>query len=200
MMSAKMATPALLKIKVFWNKGYYVIYSVCDVTNKILSHDSNYIIDVVLWLKFGICIREVVITSILKVFDQKNPLFWGVFKFNSLGLAVGTNLKFYSSLWKELKLKVRKFGGLIPTFVEVVGEKLVGGGGFLLPTRPILNRVKNTNYFFVFTYWKRSFINRIAFILIIVRRNKPSFNITINVFIKIFSYNMNNKAVSICVT
>ena len=65
-MSAKMATPAL-KIKVFWNKGY-VIYFVFDVTNKILSHDSNYIMDVVMWLKFGnssICIREVIITSIL---------------------------------------------------------------------------------------------------------------------------------------
>ena len=34
MMSAKMATPVLLKIKVIWNKGYYVIYSVYDFTNK----------------------------------------------------------------------------------------------------------------------------------------------------------------------
>ena len=33
MMSTKIATPVLLKIKVFWNKGYYVIYSVYDVTN-----------------------------------------------------------------------------------------------------------------------------------------------------------------------
>ena len=52
-MSAKMAAPELLKIKVFWNKGYYVIYSVYDVTNKILSHDSNYIMDLVMWPKFG---------------------------------------------------------------------------------------------------------------------------------------------------
>ena len=68
MMSANMAAPALLKIKVFWNKGYYIIYSVCDVTNKILSHDSNYIMDVVMWPNFGnssICIRDVIITSIL---------------------------------------------------------------------------------------------------------------------------------------
>ena len=42
MMSAKMAAPAVLKIKKFWNKGYYVIYYVYDVTKKILSHDSNY--------------------------------------------------------------------------------------------------------------------------------------------------------------
>ena len=68
MMSANMAAPALLEIKMFWNKGYYVICSVYDVTNKILSHDSNYIIDVVMWSKFGnssICIRAVIITSIL---------------------------------------------------------------------------------------------------------------------------------------
>ena len=68
MMSANMATPDLLKIKVFWNIGDYIIYSVYDVPNKILSNDSNYIIDVVVWPKFGkssICIREVIITSIL---------------------------------------------------------------------------------------------------------------------------------------
>ena len=45
MMSAKMATPVLFKIMVFSNKNYYVIYSVYDVTNKILSYDSYYIVD-----------------------------------------------------------------------------------------------------------------------------------------------------------
>ena len=67
-MSAKMATPDLLKITVFWNKGYDVIIPVDDVTNKILSRDSNYIVDVVMWPKFGnssISMREVIITSIL---------------------------------------------------------------------------------------------------------------------------------------
>ena len=44
-MSAKMATPGLLKIKVLLNKDDNVIISVHDVTNKILSRDSNYIID-----------------------------------------------------------------------------------------------------------------------------------------------------------
>ena len=69
MMSAKMATLGLLKIKVFWNKGYDVIIYVHDVTNKILSRDSNYIVDVVMWPKFGnssIYMREVN----LKRFDQ----------------------------------------------------------------------------------------------------------------------------------
>ena len=45
MMSAKVATLGLLKIKVFGNKGYGVKISVHEVTNKILSHDSNYTVD-----------------------------------------------------------------------------------------------------------------------------------------------------------
>ena len=143
MMSAKMATPALLKIKVFWNKGYYSIYSVYDLINKILSDDSNYIMDVVMWPKFGnssICIREIIITSILQGFDHRSCFFegWSWFKFNNLELALGTNLKFYTSLSKRLKLKVRKFWGLIPMFVEGTGEKLLrrGGGLFALPPHP----------------------------------------------------------------
>ena len=35
MMSAKMATPDLLKLTVFWNKGYDIISYTHDVTNKI---------------------------------------------------------------------------------------------------------------------------------------------------------------------
>ena len=68
MMSAKMATPGLLKITVFWNKGYDVIIYVDDVTNKILWHDSNYIVDLFMWPKFGntsISMGEVITTSIL---------------------------------------------------------------------------------------------------------------------------------------
>ena len=48
MISAKMATPGLLKIKVFRKKGYDVIISVYDVINKNLSRDSNFIVDVVM--------------------------------------------------------------------------------------------------------------------------------------------------------
>ena len=68
MMSAKMATSGLLKITVFWKKGYDVIIPFDDVTNKILSRDSNYIVDVFMWPKFGNCsisMREVIATSIL---------------------------------------------------------------------------------------------------------------------------------------
>ena len=48
MMSAKMATPDFLKMKVFLNKDYDVIIYVHEVTNKMLSGDSNYIADVVM--------------------------------------------------------------------------------------------------------------------------------------------------------
>ena len=68
MMSGKMATPGLLKTTVFWNKGYDVIIPVHDVTNKILSCDSTYFVDVDMCPKFGnssISTRGVIITSIL---------------------------------------------------------------------------------------------------------------------------------------
>ena len=68
MMSAKMAIAGLLKLTVFWKKSYGVIISVDDVTNKILSRDSNYAVDVFMWPKFGNCsisMREVITTSIL---------------------------------------------------------------------------------------------------------------------------------------
>ena len=58
---------------------------------------------------------------------------WSWFKFNNLGLTLGTDLKFYTSVVKGLKLKVRKFLGLFPTFAEVTEEKLVGGGAFCFP-------------------------------------------------------------------
>ena len=68
MMPAKMATPGLLKIAALWNKGYDVIISVDDVTNKILSRYSIYIVDVFMWSKFGNCsisMRDVITTLIL---------------------------------------------------------------------------------------------------------------------------------------
>ena len=63
-----MATPGLLKIKIFWKKAYDVIFSAHDVTNTILSCNSNYNVNVVMWQKFGnssISLREVILTSIL---------------------------------------------------------------------------------------------------------------------------------------
>ena len=79
--------------------------------------------------------KEVIIISILSGFDQKKQFFDGFswFKFNNLELALGMALKLYSSVGKELKLKVRKVWGLMPTFVEVRGEKLIRG---FLPLHP----------------------------------------------------------------
>ena len=68
MRSAKVATLGLLEIKLFWSNTYGVISSVNEVTHKILSHNSNDIVDVVMWPKFGNCsisMRKVIITSIL---------------------------------------------------------------------------------------------------------------------------------------
>ena len=73
---------------------------------------------------------------------------WSWFKFNHLGLAVGANLKLYTSVAKGLKLKVRKFWGIIPTFVEVTGEKLVGEGrGAFWPSPSHSDRVKEITDF-----------------------------------------------------
>ena len=67
-MSTKKATLGVLKIKVFWNKGYDVIISVHGVINNILSREPNYIVNLVLWPKFSnssISTRKVVIIPIL---------------------------------------------------------------------------------------------------------------------------------------
>ena len=74
MMSEKMGTPGLLEITVFWNKGYDVINFFYDVTNSILLRDSNYIVNVVIWPKFGTSMREVIITSFYKGLTRKTSL------------------------------------------------------------------------------------------------------------------------------
>ena len=48
MMSAKLVTFGLLRIKAFRNEAYDGIILVYDVTNKILSHDSTYIVNLVM--------------------------------------------------------------------------------------------------------------------------------------------------------
>ena len=114
MISAKMATPGLLKITIFWNKGYDVIISVHDVTNKILSGDSNLNVDVVMWPNFGnfnISMRKVTIISILQGFDQKNCFFCGVVLVQVQQFGTGTRYE----LWilhhcgKRVKTKNQKF-------------------------------------------------------------------------------------------
>ena len=47
--------------------------SVKEVTNKILSHELNYIVDVVMWPKFGN--SSIWKGEVIKGFDQKNLFF-----------------------------------------------------------------------------------------------------------------------------
>ena len=61
---------------------------------------------------------------------------WCWFKFDNLGLALGMTLKFNISVAKGFKIKVSIFLGLVHTFVEVAGEKLVGGKGGLFGFPP----------------------------------------------------------------
>ena len=74
-MLTKMTTLAHLKVKIFWNKNYDVIIYVNDFIEKIFSRESNYIVDLLMWPKFGnssICMREVIITSLDKDLTRKN--------------------------------------------------------------------------------------------------------------------------------
>ena len=68
LMSAKLATPGLLKLKVFWNKGNEVIILVSnDFTNKIWLRYSNSIAGMVMWQKFdnsSISMKEIIMTTI----------------------------------------------------------------------------------------------------------------------------------------
>ena len=120
MIPAKLATPGLLKIKIFWNKGSGVINFINDATNIILSSSSIYIVDVVMWPNFGyssIFMVVVIISQILVGFDQKtNFEGWPSLKFTNLRLIISMVLKFYFSVAKGLTLK----------WLGVDGE---GGGG-----------------------------------------------------------------------
>ena len=75
MKSANLATPGQSKLKILKNKGHGVIVLVHDVTNKILSRELNYIVDVVMWPKFGNCN---ITTLALQGVDQKYNFFWGM--------------------------------------------------------------------------------------------------------------------------
>ena len=64
----EIATLALLKIKISWNKDHDVIILLHGITNKILMRESHHIVDLVMRRKFGnssISVKEVIITSVL---------------------------------------------------------------------------------------------------------------------------------------
>ena len=51
-------------------------------------------------------------------------------------------LKFYASVTKELKLKIGKFLGVVPTFIKVTWKKWYGGwGGEVLHFATVLETV-----------------------------------------------------------
>ena len=67
-MSVNLTTPSLLKRKIFRNESYDVIIFDYGATKKVLSRDSDDIVDLVLRPKFGnssVSVREVIIISIL---------------------------------------------------------------------------------------------------------------------------------------
>ena len=115
-----------------------VIISVHDVTSKMLSLESNYIVHVVVYPQlcdkrfYERCCQK----DLTKKIDQIKKIFkrcsW--LKLNKLGLSLGINLKFYIGVTIWLKRKVRMFWQLTSTFVEVIGEKLLAG--LLIP--PVL--------------------------------------------------------------
>ena len=119
-------------LKVFWNKGYDVIisvttspaklYHVIQIILQMCSCDQSLVTVAFLWEKLSQ-------PQFYKDLTRKTTFFerWSWFRFNNLGLSLGMTLKFNTSLSKGLKLKVRKFWELSPTFVEVTGKKLVGG-------------------------------------------------------------------------
>ena len=78
-------------------------------------------------LNLGFLFKKLAKPQFYKNLTGKTAFFEGSswLKFNNLGVALGMALKFYTSVTKELKLKVRKFCELVPKFVEVTGEKLV---------------------------------------------------------------------------
>ena len=81
--------------------------SLYDITNKILSRNSDYIIEVVMWPNFGnssISMREVIETSIYKDLTRKTNFLRGAFGWSSI-----MALKFYTSVEKRLKLKFKRF-------------------------------------------------------------------------------------------
>ena len=99
MMSTKLATLDP-EIKRFWNKGWDVTTSFHGVTSKILSRDSIYSVDVVMWPEFvnyNISMTKVIIISVLSV------------KINFLRGALGSSSIIwnwpwnFTQVWQELK-------------------------------------------------------------------------------------------------
>ena len=82
-----------------------------DVTNKILSRDSSYTVDVIMWPDFGnssISIREVIIISIFKDLTRESVFFWGVVLVEVQQSGTGTSyeIEILHQCGKRVKTKV----------------------------------------------------------------------------------------------
>ena len=75
-------------------------------------------------------------------------------------MALSTNLKLHTSAEKGLKQKDRTFWGIIPTFVEVTGEKLIGGA-FCSPPSWIRSTIKKRKEWKKIYGWDKIFIRLI---------------------------------------
>ena len=116
MLPGKMATPNdFLLLMTSPTKFYHVI----QIIMYICSCEQSLVTLAFLWEKLSQPYFYNDLTRKTAFFEGRSWL-----KFNKLGLALGKNLKFNTSVPKGLKLKVRKFCWLIFTFVEVTGEKV----------------------------------------------------------------------------
>ena len=121
---------------------------------------------------FSIYMKGVIITSILQGFVAIFFERYSWLKFNNLGLVLGTALRFYTSVAKGLELKVRKFWGLIFTFLEVTGGKTSSGGNFL---PPIMNMVN----FEHISQFLLDFVSLILIIYFFTRATKSDINMNL---------------------
>ena len=124
-------------------------------SSKNLWHDSNYIVHVFMWPKFGnsrISVSEVMTTHFYKDLTKKTA-----FLRDGLGSSSMIRDWHYVQTWSFTPVwkkghKVSKFWGLIPKFVEVTGKKLVEAPPPPRPpTHPLfwigLSRYMDTNSF-----------------------------------------------------
>ena len=112
----KMATLVLLKIKVFPSKDCDIIVFVHDVINRILSRDSDYVADVVIWPNFGYYHfneRSCHNLNFMRIWP-KISLFWGVALFEGqlCGTGIRYSLKSLRQFGKRVKTKSQKVRGV----------------------------------------------------------------------------------------
>ena len=111
-------------IAIFWFYDVIFVWSVKYTNGRKKISD-------IFFLNFFFYFLSKYKNALLLIWTYRIPFVWQIhpycfFKFNDLELALGMALKFCESVAKGLKLNIRKFLGLISTFVEVTGEKLVG--------------------------------------------------------------------------